>query len=224
MISPGAVLDAPPDKTYLKRLTFAEVLLAGPLPRPSKLRRWREEAGKAFTYSLVAPPAKLRAEDGSLKLDDTMRAGLEWTRDAALEINARFVVLNTENRLSTGQRDRDHFRAIVGALREGLAADIVWSAGGLWEPEQTAAFAESLDLLVAVDPAEDLVARPETVYARLGAMGNRQRFSDDLLVRCIENLEPANEAFVAIFARHAVKSSLRLLELSESSAGDSEEE
>lgn len=225
MLIPGAVLDAPPDRAYRERLGFAEVIFQGPsVPKPSKLKRWREQSGEDFVFALHAPVRTLNDGAGGLELNETLKAGIAWTRAAALALDARFVVMSTDLRVSTGQRDRNRLRAVFEELHQGTRADVVWNAGGLWEPEDAVAFAERSDVLVAIDPSA--VAAPDgpVVYARLTALGGRQRFSDDLLLTCIENLGGAAEAFLAVHARHALKSAGRVADLASDAQANAADE
>ncbi|MCA9603328.1 MAG: hypothetical protein R3A78_05470 [Polyangiales bacterium] len=212
----GTGVDAPPGRTYTAALSFAEAMFSDSLPRPAKLGRWRTAVGDAFEYALVAPTTTLYAPNGELRSAADAADGIRWISAAAGALRARLVVLETGGTPTTGQRDRDRFRALIDGIRAGGDTQIVWHPAGLWEPEAASAFAASIGIVRAVDPlSESIDEDGPIVYARLRAVGGRRRFSDDMLESVADAFaERAPEAgYVAIHAGQSFRNASTLAAL-----------
>jgi hypothetical protein len=212
----GATLDRAPGPKYLDALAFAELAPAEPLPRPSTIASWRASLRPGFVASLVVPGSARRSAKGAFRFDDAMRAALEWTREAADVLGARFVVVPTGSELSTGQRDRDLLAAWIETFAPPPERRIVWHPSGLWDRELALPLAEKLGVALAFDPLESEPGEgDEPVYARMRAMGLRSKFSETLLLEaldCVLSTAP-DEAFVAIESPRSFKEAVRLAEL-----------
>lgn len=220
VIHAGALLDRAPGRKYVAALGFAEIAPPEPLPRIATVRRWRDELPEGFVTSFVVPKAATRSQKGALRFDDAMAAALEWSKEAAEVLNARFVVVRTPADLTTGQRDRDLLAAWLERFG-APTANVVWSPTGLWEHELAVPFARKLGVLLAIDPLETEPPKNEQlVYARLRAIGMRSRFSETLLLEVLDALQSsgAEEAFVAIESPRSYKEASRLVELARADA------
>ncbi|HJL15814.1 MAG TPA: hypothetical protein RMH99_09165 [Sandaracinaceae bacterium LLY-WYZ-13_1] len=216
-IHAGARLERPPGPKYLDALDFAELQLVGPLPKPSTLARWADDLPGSLTLSFVAPKPAMQSDRGPLRFDETMEAAFEWTLEASAALRARFVVLETGPHVTTGQRDRD----LMAAWIERWTGDarVVWQPAGLWDPELAAPFARKLGVIQSFDPLEAMPG-PTTalVYARMRAMGMRQRFGETELLEVVDSLAaapPDAERFVAIASERSFDEARRLVQLAE---------
>ncbi|MCA9583044.1 MAG: hypothetical protein KC416_14690, partial [Myxococcales bacterium] len=162
-LSAGALLERPPGPKYLEKLRFAEVRTEETLPRPSKLKAYRDPVPKDFVYSLVLPRSCFVAEGNRLRAPGQEReSDLQWAKEAVATLAARFVVMDTGSAMTTGQRDRDLLAGYVESARKhlGEGVTLVWAAGGLWEPETHGDFAQKLGLTPAIDPLATVPQAP----------------------------------------------------------------
>lgn len=220
-IHAGAVLDRAPGPKYLEALGFAEIAPAEPLPKASTVARWREQLPDGFVTSFVVPAPARRSARGAFRFDDAMRAALDWARESADALGARFVVVPTGRELTTGQRDRDLLAAWIEAFAAPEGRRVVWHPSGLWDPELALPFARKLDVTLAFDPLEsEPPAGDALLYGRLRAIGARSRFNETLLFHIVDALSEsgADEAFVAIESPRSFKEASRLAQLARDEA------
>ncbi|MBX3252174.1 MAG: DUF72 domain-containing protein [Myxococcales bacterium] len=199
LIHAGATLERPPGPKYFAGLRFAELTFTSTLPKRGTLQRWRATAPADFRVALVAPRAVRIGRDGAFRFDDALEAQLAWYVDALIACDAD-AVIPTGAELSTSMRDRDRLRTWLDRLPRREGRHVIWAPGGLWEAELAAPFAEELGVLRAFDPLEDDAPTGPVGYARLPAVGARQRFGEGLLVDVLDRLVEAelDEVFVAI--------------------------
>lgn len=216
----GALLDRAPGRKYVGSLGFAEIAPSEPLPRAITVRRWREELPDGFVTSFVVPRAATRSSKGALRFDDAMAAALEWSKEAAESLGARFVVVPTPNDLTTGQRDRDLLAVWLERFGTREGVELVWHPSGLWEHELAAPFARKLGVALAFDPLESEPSAERILYARMRALGIRSRFTETLLLDALDTVLSANpdEAFIAIDSPRSFKEATRLVELARAEA------
>jgi uncharacterized protein YecE (DUF72 family) len=156
-----------------------DVLDRSPAPKASAFKKWRKDAGPRLAFSLVAPRA-VAAVKPSAALD----AGLEVLLEAQRASQAKFVLLATPVEVTPAHLPRERFGKLVDRIREGLgdaraAVRIVWQPRGVWELEEAARFAKTLDVDLAGDPLAD-PREPfwddALRYLRLSAIGGRTAF------------------------------------------------
>jgi uncharacterized protein YecE (DUF72 family) len=216
----GAQLERAPGPRYVARLRFAEIALRAPLPRAATLHRWRATLPEGFALALVAPKSSVVSAKGPLRFDDALEAGFAWLCDAAEALAAQFVVIPTPASLTTGQRDRELLAAYVERLRaRAPERTVVWSPTGLWEPDSAQAFAARLGIVCAFDPLESPAPSVPVAYARLAAIGGRQRFSDPILRDLVDILDAsdAGDIYVAIASPQSFQQATRLAQIANSS-------
>lgn len=211
----GTLLDRPPGAKYVEALSFAELTVAMPLPRPLKLARWRRAVGSGFVFSLVAPASCVESPKGGLLADAALEAGQKWIAESAKQVDAAFVVVPTGSQVTPGQRDRDRLTAYFTRLRGLTEARLVWAPTGLWEAETALQFAASMGVDLAQDPLRDELVQGKQVYIRLRALGARRRFSDGMLEDLLIKLEEAeaDEVFIAIESPQSFKQATSLIAL-----------
>jgi uncharacterized protein YecE (DUF72 family) len=225
-VHPGAQLERAPGPRYVARLQFAEIALRAPLPRAATLGRWRATLPEGFALALVAPKSSVVSAKGPLRFDDALETGFAWLCAAADALAAQFVVIPTPASLTTGQRDRDLLAAYVERLRaHAPGRTVVWSPTGLWEPDTAQEFAARLGIVCAFDPLETPAPSVPVAYARLEAIGGRQRFGDPVL-RDLADILDASEAgdiYLAIASPQSFQQATRLAQITrELTPGDDE--
>ena len=220
MLLAGSVLDRIPGPKYVAKLRFAELALRAPLPRGATLRRMRGELPEDFVIALRAPKSAVVSARGPLRFDAELERGFEWLLAARDAFAAKVTLLPTPADLTPGQRDRDLLAALATRLPREPERHWVWEPSGPWQPEEAAALAASLDLVLAFDPL--LSPRPpgRVAYARLRALGARKSFSDTALEQVSEQLaaEPDAQSFVAIDAERSFVPAQRLQAIAQGDA------
>ena len=216
-IHAGALLERPPGSKYLEALRFCELAFAGPTPKAGTLRKWAAELPADLTLGFVVPTAARRSEKGPLRFDDGMRAAFDATAEAADALRARFVVLPTGSELTTGQRDRDLVAGWVEQWPAREGQTLVWHPSGLWDRELAVPFARKLGVIWGFDPFQSAPPPGEVLYARARAVGQRQRFSETLIIDLVESLlaSGADDAYVAIESERSFREARRLAEIAD---------
>lgn len=210
-IHAGATLDRKPGPKYCKDLHFAELQLQGPAPKMATLKRWRGELADEFQLAFVAPHGAIHAPDGRLLRGDDLREAAAWLKDATKALAAFALVLPTSATVTPGQRDRERLRTYFGQL-DDPGFDLVWHPTGLWEPSTAQAFARKCEVTYACDPLQHDLPPSSLRYARLQAMGGRNRLGDGLLYDLNDQLQVMGgpEVFVAIDSPRAHREAVRL--------------
>lgn len=198
-------------RVYFQKLRFLETRLpADEVPSERIMRRWRNEAGGAGRFAIVAPrdlyEPPTSPESAPERAAIAARASL--LASGARQAGAVAVLFATPPSLtpSTAHRDRLRrlFEDIAGPDRfSGLCR--IWQPDGLWRPALAARLARELGVVAACDPlaadAFDDGGPPPPgaiAYARVGGMGRPSRaLGDDDLARLAEWLEPCQRGFVA---------------------------
>lgn len=215
----GALLERAPGPKYVEVLQFAELAPRAPVPKASTLASWRDKLPEGFELALVAPRPAVASSKGPMQIDEDLEAGISWLVEAADALRARAIVVVTESELTTGQRDRDRLKAYFDRIpREGRM--IVWSAGGLWEPDEAQRFARRLGVTCAYDPLEDEAPDEEILYARLKAVGGRKSFPEGALMDVYERViaTGAAEAYVALESPRSFKEAAKLQQIASGEA------
>lgn len=210
----GANVERPPGKKYLKALPFAELVFTTGYPKIGSLTRWRESAPE-LEVAVVAPHGARKGKDGFYRFDADLSERFEWLMDAARALRAHLVI-PTGAELSTSKRDRERFRAYVGRVREEITDhQVVWAPGGIWEDEIAHPFAADLGVLCAFDPLEDAAPAGDVAYARVRAVGARQRLSEGVLFDLVDRLLEAEyqRAYVALESPRSFQEATRLAAL-----------
>ncbi len=207
----GATLDRPPGPKYLAALPFAELLFTTGYPKIGTLERWRVTA-PGLALSLVAPHGCRHGEAGAFRFDEGLEERFDWFA-RALEATGASAVIPTGTDLSTGPRDRDRLRVYMDRLRKRMGdRHIVWAPSGLWEDEIAQPFAEELGVLCAFDPLEDMIPEGPIGYARVAAVGARQRLSEGLLYDVLDRVMDGayDQAFIALETPRSFKDATAL--------------
>jgi uncharacterized protein YecE (DUF72 family) len=178
------------------------------LPKVQTAKRWRDEAPGRVVFSLQLPKylfetpppgAPLAGEPGSyggFKPTTENRQLFENALRVADALRSEVLVLATGPALTPSKRHRDALGEFLdGVSREGRT--LVWQPAGPWEPHQAELTAETLDMVLAVDPLRDPPPPGALAYFRLGpftAMASRVGTYD--LERLIEAAAPYERAVI----------------------------
>lgn len=216
----GALLERPPGPKYTAELRFAELAPKNPLPKPGTLAKWREKLPEGFVLALRAPKRSWNSPEGPLRPGEALDEGIAWLLEATAAVEASFVVVATDARVTTGARDRQRLRDYFGRLTRTEGVSLVWRPKGLWEPEQVQSMARSLSVIGAFDAAEDPAPRRDVVYGSLFAEGLRRSFAHAQLLEVVDNIAAsgASRAYVTIESPQSFREARLLQALSEGRA------
>ncbi|MCB9620820.1 MAG: hypothetical protein H6724_15385 [Sandaracinus sp.] len=199
MILAGATLERPPGRKYVDALRFAELTFPSSLPKRGTLARWRATLPPEMEVALVAPRATRISTLGAFRFDEALEKSLAWYV-SALEATDAHAVIPTGAELSTSTRDRERFATWLAKLPRREGRHLVWAPSGIWEAELAQPFAAELGVICAFDPLQDDVPEGPVGYARLQALGGRQRFGEGLLSEVLDALDEGDldKTYVAI--------------------------
>ena len=177
----------------------------GRIPRPSRLQRWREEAGADFAFSVRVPQSMSVLEQSEPEAQD-----IEFVDQVARALDAQWLLIRTPASVTPSSRSRERLAALASRLT-ALGRPLAWEPRGLWEPAPAAALAERHALTLVSDLSRDAASDlgpgdgGGVVYTRLLALGEQNRLgagSADLLA---ERLTGKGRAYVVIEADAAVR-------------------
>jgi uncharacterized protein YecE (DUF72 family) len=208
--------DLPPGMNrgkYFEKLGLLEVAaFATSNPSRKAVRGWRSKSPSSARFSLLASSELTQTK--SFPVDETGREVTKTLAESSQILEAEAVVFKTPADFSPSSANRDRMQRYFGEIATADAFGStrrVWEPAGLWEPEGIARVAESLDLLVALDPlAQDpldeqaaFVAEQMArgvAYLRIHGMGiSRRRFEPYQLEMLADMLEELERSWV-VFA------------------------
>jgi uncharacterized protein YecE (DUF72 family) len=202
---------------YAKRFDLLEVraTVGGPgsdapdaaAPSLATLRRWRKSVPPRFDFAVVAGPQLSR-----VKMSDAAERELEAAQGAIDALQARCFVLRTPPDVTPAAVWRERVRAIAQRFPRD-ATHIVWEPSGVWELEDAASQARAWGVVLAVDPARDLVPPGPVAYLRLRSLGETRSFGAVALERVVRAVGDRREVFAIIETESALVEAKRLRSL-----------
>jgi uncharacterized protein YecE (DUF72 family) len=183
-------------------------------PSAATLRRWRKGVPPHFDFSVVAGPQLSR-----VKWNDGAEQELAAARGAIDALQARCFVLRTPPEVTPTSLWRDRLEKIIVRFPRDVT-HFVWEPGGVWETEDAAAQARAWGVVLAVDPAHDVVPPGPVAYVRLRAMGETRAFSPAALERVVRAVGPRRDVFAVIETDSALAEAKRLRQLARTARPD----
>jgi len=191
----------------LRRAEPGESAEAAPGPSLATLRRWRKSVPPHFDFAVVAGPHLSR-----VKASDAAEQELEAAQTAIDALQARCFVLRTPPDVTPTALWRERIAKIVNRLPHDVT-HFVWEPSGLWEVADAAAQAREWGIVLALDPARELVPPGPVAYLRLRALGETQSFGPIALERIVKAVGPRREVFAIIETDTAISEAKRLRQL-----------
>jgi uncharacterized protein YecE (DUF72 family) len=186
--------------SYAKRYDLVEVRpLDTPLPKPSALRRWREQAPPAFAFSVVLPQA-VSTFDRSGGFEPALNLALE----TATALQAVCLVLATPPSLRPTQANRQRIIELAEKLPRGGQV-LAWQPSGMWEPADVLATAAAAGYVPVFDAAQEPLGPGPVAYTRIRALGHAGRIGAGRIARIAEQLAERRLAYVVVDATIARK-------------------
>jgi len=203
--------------SYAKRFDLLEVRVAhsgpaesaetAPGPSLATLRRWRKSVPPHFDFTVVAGPHLSR-----VKASDAAEQEFEAARAAIDALQARCFVLRTPPDVTPTALWRERIAKIIGRLPHDVT-HFVWEPSGVWEIADAAAQAREWGIVLALDPAREVVPPGPIAYLRLRALGETQSFGPVALERIVKAVGPRREVFAIIETDTAITEAKRLRQL-----------
>lgn len=167
-----------------------------PLPKMSKLAKWRKSVPPSFAFSLVLPStvAKLEADD----------AALEQALETARVLQANSIVLATPPSVRPTKANRERVRALADKLPRD-AYMLAWSAAGMWEVADVMATANEAGWLPIFDAAQEPLPPGPSVYTRIRSLGHASRLGADRIDHIALQLAGRREAIAIVEGEQARK-------------------
>jgi|GEM_PF-1839932 len=211
-------------------------------PKARVLKAWAEEAQKAaspmrsiwvawqaFTHraadirkghGLKLQEGENAANLGHFRATAENRRVWDKIKEQAQNVGASHILLETPASFSPASANKLALTAFVkewALLPENMK--LVWHPAGFWSREESIALAESLGMILAIDPLVDdkeELPKGESVYLQmLGRRGLMDSYSDDDLERIL-NIAARYDDVTIIFRTHdSLGDATRLLKLSE---------
>ena len=203
---------------YAKRFDLLEVRVAlGPQPGSDEeaitptiatLRRWRKSVPPHFEFAVVAGPHLSR-----VKASEAADRELEAACAAIDALQARCFVLRTPPDVTPTALWRERIAKIVARVPHD-ATHFVWEPSGVWEIADAAATAKGWgNVIVAVDPARELVPHGPVAYVRMRALGETRAFGPIALERVVRAVGERREVFAIVETDTALVEVKRLRQL-----------
>jgi uncharacterized protein YecE (DUF72 family) len=202
---------------YAKRFDLLEVRVAlgpqpgsdeeAPTPTLATLRRWRKSVPPSFEFAVVAGPNLSR-----VKASEVGDRELEAAKAAIDALQARCFVLRTPPEVTPTALWRDRIAKIVARVPHDVT-HFVWEPSGVWEVADAAAQAKEWNVVVAVDPARELVPHGPVAYVRMRALGETRAFGAVALERVVRAVGERREVFAIVETESALLEVKRLRQL-----------
>jgi uncharacterized protein YecE (DUF72 family) len=202
---------------YAKRFDLLEVRVAQsapgesaetpPGPSLATLRRWRKSVPPHFDFVVVAGPSLSR-----VKSSEAAEQEFDAARAAIDALQARCFVLRTPPDVTPTSLWRERIAKIVNRLPHDVT-HFVWEPSGVWEIADAAAQAREWGIVLALDPAREVVPPGPLAYLRLRALGETQSFGPIALERIVKAVGPRREVFAIIETDTAITEAKRLRQL-----------
>src|SRR5688572_12371603 len=138
-------------------LDLLEVQVSKSMPRPAVLARYRESRPELH-LSL-----RIQADGGASLLG---HPDLARAQEAAKACSSLAIVVSTSPLFAPTEARRQDLAAAVDTLRQA-ARFVVWEPRGVWQPAETAKWAEAVGAIVARDLTQEDPALGDICYTRV---------------------------------------------------------
>lgn len=178
---------------YAQHFNLLEVQAEpGKLPKPAGLKKWVEQAGERFAFSLRIPTSLWEADP------ERTQTMLDYANGVAEVLKPVACVLQTPASATPTQRNRARLESLArGLQRSGMF--FAWEPRGIWEPRELVTTADALGAWVVRDLSrDDALGDGERVYTRLRALGGATHVGSGVAYDLADKLADYDEAYVVI--------------------------
>ena len=178
---------------YAQKFDLLEVRpVDTPLPKPSRLTRWRKDVPPAFVFSIVLPQIVSEA-----RVSEEGEKALATSLEVAAALEARCIVLMTPVAVTPTTLHKKRLAALVAKLPRD-AVTVAWEPRGVWDVAEAAAFAKELGVQLVVDAAVERPPRGHVMYTRLRGIGNSTHLGPTAIERVRAAIAGRREVFVVV--------------------------
>ena len=206
-------------KRYFQEFSLVEVqkTFYSP-PRVETARRWREQAGDDFEFTLKAwqlithPASSPTYRKAGIKVSEPEKYGFfkpteevfsawEKTEEIAQALKASVIVFQCPPRFTQSEEHISNLKSFFGSIERG-GFTFALELRAPWERELLAELCEELGLVHCVDPLHEEPVTQRLAYFRLhgsyegGRINYRHRYSDDELGAVLEKAQRFYIAYV----------------------------
>lgn len=164
----------------------------GSLPRPPRLREWKQSVPDDFVFSVLSAKSLLGLEPG--EANEKARA---YAQRAIAALEAEWFVIQTGASVTPSARGRERLLALVDEAKS-WGVRVAWEPRGPWSPQQAQALCAEHDLTLVHDVSLEAPLSGPVIYTRVRAIGAGGRITSGAADRIAERLEGAEEAFVVV--------------------------
>ena len=202
---------------YLETFPVVEIqhTFYEPPPLPT-MARWRDQAPPGFeftikawqvithrststTYRRLKKPltARQQEECGGFRVNDTVLAAWERTRQAARALRATAILFQCPASFRPLPENVASMRAFFAAVERPSGVRFLWEPRGpAWTDDVIRELCQALELTHVVDPFMRATVTPGLVYWRLHGLGSAYRaYTDDELRRLVSMVPAATEVY-----------------------------
>jgi uncharacterized protein YecE (DUF72 family) len=136
--------------------------------------------------------------------NEATQADVTGTVETAKSLGARFIVVRTPPTARPGARTRARLTHLVELLK-AAETGIVWEPSGLLAEAEAEAFAETLGVTLARDPARDDLPEAAVAYGRISSLGAGGRIRGSAIEKAADRLAAFDEAYVVLEGENALR-------------------
>jgi uncharacterized protein YecE (DUF72 family) len=178
---------------YAQKFDLLEVRpVDTPLPKASRLAKWRKEVPPAFVFSVVLPSIVTELRTG----DDGAKA-LATALDVSAALEARCIVIPTPVSVTPTALNKKRLAALIAKLPAD-AVTLAWEPRGIWDVAEAGRFAKELGIQLVVDAALEKPPRGAVMYTRLRGLGVSTRLGPSGLERVRAAIAGRREVYVIV--------------------------
>jgi uncharacterized protein YecE (DUF72 family) len=176
MITIGCAGFPVPATRYFKEFLFVEVQETHvTLPGTGTIRRWRREAPKGFTFSMLAP--REIGHEG-FREGKVTESALRSLMDVGKELDATIAIFVAPPEFAASRGNKTALKDFLQAVRKKFDR-VIWEPPASWDPSEADALAAEAGAVAARDPlAHGTTSLPVAYYRLPGPAGHKSRYED----------------------------------------------
>jgi len=176
MITIGCAGFPVPATRYFKEFLFVEVQETHvTLPGTGTIRRWRREAPKGFTFSMLAP--REIGQEG-FREGKVTESALRSLMDVGKELDATIAIFVAPPEFAASRGNKAALKDFLQAVRKKFDR-VIWEPPASWDPSEADALAAEAGAVAARDPlAHGTTSLPVAYYRLPGPAGHKSRYED----------------------------------------------
>jgi uncharacterized protein YecE (DUF72 family) len=181
-------------------------------PSRVTMDRWREQAPAGFVFTIKAWQVIThrststtyrrlrsdidRAEAGAFRLNSTVLAAWQKTRECARILRAKAILFQCPASFKPTEENVGNMRRFFGEIERMKGVHYLWEPRGPWPDDLLVDLCRELQLVHTVDPFLRDSVTPELTYWRLHGIGNHYHSYTDEELRSLAARVPHDDTYV----------------------------